>query len=675
MQNPLSPVVLGSIACISTILIGCSVTPSEAARALPEGYEKPDENLVVDCLLPGQVRQLGRRMTYQGPRRPAKLPAGECAMLGGEYVAWDRATWETSLKVWLDVAEQGDADAQAYVGEIYEKGLGREPDYAKAAIWYQRAADQDHSRAQMNLGYLYEKGLGIDQNVNKALNLYRLAAGITNDELTFTSVLERERAEASDELREMKKQASRSQYEAAALQDKLSQTQSELEAKKLELAMARRGLDEARSTQDSTELERLQGALQSRERDIEMLEQRTETERNHLAEKLANAQANERELGQELERQRVETASIRQQLEELRQKLVDTEEQLAQLNRDYEAQKAQLVMQQGVLERQRSEAPGEQTTLDMLSRRVLEQQAQLDEQRVVISRLETEREGYKQRIASLENRGQQLVMRSPDIGSASLTVPAGGHLDFGNYYALIIGNNDYQYLTGLQTPVNDAQAVERLLREGYGYKTTLLINADRAQILRTLNQYVKRLEDSDNLLIYYAGHGQMDRTNKRGYWLPVDADREDRTEWIADRAISEIINLMEAKHVLIVADSCYSGSMTRTSSARIAGASSSDMQLKRLEFLTKLPSRTVLTSGGEKPVLDAGGGSHSVFARSFLHILRNNDRILEGKVLFAEVHDMVSYAAQQLNVDQAPEYSQIADAGHRNGEFLFVPRI
>jgi hypothetical protein len=147
---------------------------------------KIDDLLIVDCLLPGQIRQLGRSVTYVTRRQPIKTTARECEIRGGEYVAFDRATYATALKVWLPLAQQGDPAAQTYVGEIFEKGLGVVPDYGAAAEWYRRAAQQNYSRAAINLANLYEQGLGVPQDGKQALNWYRRAAGLP--ELSFESL-------------------------------------------------------------------------------------------------------------------------------------------------------------------------------------------------------------------------------------------------------------------------------------------------------------------------------------------------------------------------------------------------------------------------------------------------------------------------------------------------------
>ena len=67
---------------------------------------------VVDCLLPGQIRQLGTSVTYVTARRPIRTTAEDCAIRGGEYVALDRADYGTALKVWMSAAQGGDPDAQ-----------------------------------------------------------------------------------------------------------------------------------------------------------------------------------------------------------------------------------------------------------------------------------------------------------------------------------------------------------------------------------------------------------------------------------------------------------------------------------------------------------------------------------------------------------------------------------
>jgi hypothetical protein len=237
---------------------------------------------------------------------------------------------------------------------------------------------------------------------------------------------------------------------------------------------------------------------------------------------------------------------------------------------------------------------------------------------------------------------------------------------FGDYYALVIGNNDYQNITRLKTAVKDARAVAKMLRDSYKFNVTLLINATRSDLFTAFSKLRRKLQTSDNLLIYYAGHGIMDKQTQRGYWLPVDAQRSIKSNWVANEDITSELKAIAAKHVLIVADSCYSGTLTRSldmGSMRVGG-------LKEwVDRMAQRRSRTVLTSGGLEPVLDAGGGGHSVFAQAFLNTLRENKTAIDMDSLYETIRRRVV-----LNADQTPLYSDIRFVGHDDGDFIFVPR-
>lgn len=240
-------------------------------------------------------------------------------------------------------------------------------------------------------------------------------------------------------------------------------------------------------------------------------------------------------------------------------------------------------------------------------------------------------------------------------------------LDYGRYHALVIGNNAYRDLPKLQTAIADARAVAGLLRDTYGFEAQLLENATRADVLRALAALRARLTAGDNLLIYYAGHGHVDKGVDLGYWLPVDAERDNPANWIANTDLTAAIRGMSAKHVLVVADSCYSGSLLR--SAAIPALRSTPERMEWLRRMSAKRARVVLSSGGLEPVMDGGGGGHSVFAKAFLEALGENEAVLDGQSLFDRIKRPVA-----LNAPQTPEYADIRQAGHDGGDFLFVRR-
>jgi uncharacterized caspase-like protein len=258
----------------------------------------------------------------------------------------------------------------------------------------------------------------------------------------------------------------------------------------------------------------------------------------------------------------------------------------------------------------------------------------------------------------INEQPQVRVARKDDSNVSKISVP--DDIDFGGYHALVIGNNDYNDLPRLKTAINDARDVAENLRELYGFEVRIIVNGTRRDIISELDRLRIQLTEKENLLVYYAGHGYFDKLANRGYWLPVDASYETSAEWISNADITDKLKALRAKHVMVVADSCYSGTLTRGIKIKHR---SPDYYLR----MSHKRARTVLTSGGFEPVIDSGGGEHSVFAQAFLDALRANEGIMDGTQLFSQLRRPV-----MLNAPQTPQYSDIRFAGHEGGDFLFV---
>jgi uncharacterized lipoprotein YajG len=232
----------------------------------------------------------------------------------------------------------------------------------------------------------------------------------------------------------------------------------------------------------------------------------------------------------------------------------------------------------------------------------------------------------------------------------------------GEYYALVIGNNAYRHLPRLETPVADAREVSRTLASLYGFQVTTLTDATRSELVSSLSGLRKTLSDSDNLLIYYAGHGWLDREVDEGYWLPIDARKEDEAQWVANATVTTILRGIRARHILVIADSCYSGTLTR-------GVKIIKRNPEHYDELAEARSRSVVTSGGLEPVADTGGGGHSVFAAAWINALEENRGTSDTFELFAKVRRDV-----MLGSHQEPQFGDIRRAGHQGGGFLFTRR-
>ncbi len=507
-----------------------------------EGRVPVADLYVVDCLLPGQVRQLGSR-TYLTPRRPIHTTAADCRLRGGEYTAYDRADYKSALNVWMAAAEAGDTDAQTNVGEIFERGLGGEPNYEAALIWYRKAAAQGNARAQFALGTLYEQGLGVERDQREALNWYRLAWGLTEDNLIFESAAKRE-----------------------------------------------------------------QEALRA-----------------------------------ELEKSLEEKAA---QLELLQRQLKDTE---AKLSASVSANKAAS-----------TDAQREASTLKSL-----------------IAQIEAQRAKDSRQIDALpktrEPTSKPAVTPSP--GDAVAAQAKG--LKFGQYYALLIGNQDYERMERLDTPLNDVALAQRILEEKYGFKVAVVNDGDNAAVMQAINDLNDVVGEDDNLLLFYAGHGSRLTAGKTevGYWLPANAELPPRdTFWVPNEFVTGHLARLKAKRVFVVVDSCYAGLLSSEPSFMMIGDNPDKYaDPEFIRFKLQKRARLLLTSGGDQPVLDGGAGNHSIFARAFLDALQSNDGILAAPELYLQVRDRVQAAAAKVEFEQRPAFKTIKSAGHEVGDFFFVP--
>lgn len=655
---------------------GCaSGDTSGRAAPAPGTPPKVDQFMIVDCLLPGQIRQLGGQVTYVTAPRPVKTAARDCEIRGGEYVAFDRADYRTALNVWLPKAKEGDPAAQTYVGEIFEKGLGVAPDYAAAAEWYRRAAEKGFSRAAINLGALYEHGLGAPKDPVQALTWYRRAAGLgpLQFDVAVSGAGSLEAEQLRRELSSLRQtlQAKEAELEAAkrdveALKHSLDGRQREIDAERATLTRLRRELEEGRKTQGGSarvaELQKavadMEGRLAARDREVA-----------GLRADLARREAESKALGAQLDQIGKQAADTGPQIQILEPELV--------LVRDIQAMRAPAVADRVLVVGRVVAAKG------VVSLTVNGREQALVGDNVFKAQIPVKDAEQRVRVTAVDRTGRkaslEFVVASRTEAPAAAAAPQGVGLRpvkervvFGRYHALVIGNDAYKHLRPLETAVNDAREVARVLGQEYGFKVTLVLDANRYEILKALNDLRASLTEKDNLLIYYAGHGELDRLNQRGHWLPVDAEPQSSANWISNVSITDILNAMTVRQLLVVADSCYAGAMTRSALGQLEPGVTEGERWRAMQLMAQQRSRMVMTSGGVEPVLDTVGGRHSVFAEMFLSLLKSNVGVLSGQDAFQHLRLRVAAIADRRDVRQVPEYAPIKFAGHESGDFFFV---
>jgi hypothetical protein len=236
------------------------------------------------------------------------------------------------------------------------------------------------------------------------------------------------------------------------------------------------------------------------------------------------------------------------------------------------------------------------------------------------------------------------------------------------YHALVIGIGDYTG-TGwpqLGTARADAEAMGDILRTRYGFNVIELTDrqATQGNILRALDQLMQ-LTTNDALLIYFAGHGFYDESMNEGFWIPYGAHRSRmeqpaKEDWLWNSSISRILSASPAKHILLIADTCYGGSLFR-------GEEEPSKSVRWYQRAMTVPSRYLITSGNLEPVLDSGI-RHSIFAQEILNYLQYTEQdVFSASDIAVSIRSKVSQLTGQL-VRMGP----LASPAHAGGEFVFV---
>lgn len=242
---------------------------------------------------------------------------------------------------------------------------------------------------------------------------------------------------------------------------------------------------------------------------------------------------------------------------------------------------------------------------------------------------------------------------------------------YDNYTALIIGVSDYEKWPKLPYAVDDAMEVAAKLK-ALAFDVKLVLDPTFRELKTVLNEMVYKMGQEENraLLLYYAGHGETetlaDKT-KMGYLIPKDCPLiNDDPIGFTSHAVSmrdiETISLrIRSKHVLMLFDSCFSGSIFA-----LDRAVPEDISEK-----SNLPVRQFITAGRE----DEQVPDKSIFKRSFLIGLEGDaDLTGDGYITGSELgmylsEKVVNYSHRK----QHPQYGKISNPDLDRGDFIFVP--
>ncbi len=245
-----------------------------------------------------------------------------------------------------------------------------------------------------------------------------------------------------------------------------------------------------------------------------------------------------------------------------------------------------------------------------------------------------------------------------------------------NTYALIIGIDNYSNLDfnwQLQYAVKDAKGVAKSMRDNFEFNDIIELYNERAtknNILQALSNFITTKKD-DGIFIFFAGHGHTESTpdGDLGYIIPHDGSMNEIEMYknISMNELKDFLKPILAKHVFVVVDACYSGTLLTTRGVQ----EKPEPDLGYLREITKGRVRQVLTAGGKgQQVLDGGPGGHSVFTGYFLQFLENASNYITASQLGYKLPEEVFKAARDRNHNQSPVFGNLLG----EGDFVFITK-
>ena len=240
-----------------------------------------------------------------------------------------------------------------------------------------------------------------------------------------------------------------------------------------------------------------------------------------------------------------------------------------------------------------------------------------------------------------------------------------------DYYALVIGNSNYDNWPDLPNARKDAEEVAGMLRE-LGFEVTLRTDLNSDEMIDALNDFTYNYGNIDDraLIFYYAGHGETEILadgNKLGFIIPTDSPliERDPSEFtkkaISMTQIEDYTLKIKSKHVLMLFDSCFSGSIF--SLGRAAPKNITEKVAK--------PVRQFITAGNENEIVP----DKSMFKTCLIDGLKegyadlNDDSYITGRELGSYLQDNV---INYTNGAQHPQFGTIRNPKLDKGDFVFA---
>ncbi len=239
----------------------------------------------------------------------------------------------------------------------------------------------------------------------------------------------------------------------------------------------------------------------------------------------------------------------------------------------------------------------------------------------------------------------------------------------GRTWVIFIQNSSYESFASLDGPVKDVNLMKAAFANYDIQKIITKQNLTRNQMEKFFSIELRdliRTNQVKSLLVWYAGHGKF--VNDVGYWIPVDANRDDEFSYfnVANLRASMESYMKNLTHFLVVTDACESGSnfYAQMRSGPVISRSCDDI------YATGFKSSQVFTSAQRELASD-----DSQFTRTFASTLETNpNSCIPVEEIYKQVSLVVTNNSKPGDKSQKPQLGKIKGLEDENGTFFFIQK-
>jgi tetratricopeptide (TPR) repeat protein len=233
----------------------------------------------------------------------------------------------------------------------------------------------------------------------------------------------------------------------------------------------------------------------------------------------------------------------------------------------------------------------------------------------------------------------------------------------GRTWVIFIENANYQSFPSLEGPAKDVQLMRSALERYDIQKIIYKQDMTKMEMERFFSIELRDLLRSnkvDALLLWYAGHGRY--MNETGYWIPVDARRDDEFTYYNLNALRASLQSYTGyiTHKLVITDACESGPSFYQAMREAPKERNCNDQ-----NAVKLKSSQIFSSAGYETASD-----NSRFTKTFASTLIDNT---DACLPIETIADRVTQAVSQNN-QQTPLFGKITGLDDEDGTFFFISK-